>query len=109
MAATSWDQRLSDLEFARQELLDHPIRNVAAVEELIEGVWQAIRKDQNAPSKSQSEQFRQVLADIGHLSLHGAEMVNGWRLSLESAAGEYGPGGAPESELFKTSRISRLG
>jgi hypothetical protein len=109
MAATNWDERLADLERAREEMLAHPIRNIAAVEELVEGAWREIRKNPDMPSKFQFEQARQVLKDIHRLSIHGAEMVDGWRLALESAAGEYGPGGAPESELFKSSRMSRLG
>jgi hypothetical protein len=109
MPATNWGQRLSDLEWAREEMLANPIRGLAAVEELIEGVCQEIRKNQDTPPLPQLQRIRAALKDIGHLSIHGAEMVNGWRLALESASGEYGPGGAPESELFKSSRMSRLG
>lgn len=109
MAAINWDERLTALESARAEMIANPIRNIGVVEELMEGVWREIRKNQGTPSKSQLQQIRQVLKDILHLSTHGAEMVDGWRLALESAAGEYGPGGTPESDLFKSSRMSRLG
>jgi len=109
MSAVEWDQWLCDLQRVREEMLTNPIHGVAAVEERIEGVWQEIRKNQDTPSMLQLQRIRAVLRDIRHLSVHGAELVDGWRLVLESASGEYGPGGTPESDLFKSSRMSRLG
>jgi hypothetical protein len=109
MSSTNWDKWIADLSEIREVMLTNPIRGIAAVEGRIEGLWQEIRKNQDAPSQLQGQRIREFLKDISRLSIHGADLVDGWRLVLESASGEYGPGGTPESELFKSSRMSRLG